>query len=84
MDLIGPFISWILFYVCKITNPNLTVAFDYKWCFQLCMLKVLIVDDVGDRPLGGVASRTIGVSDNVTKKCIQWGTEGVSWYNSQV
>ena len=32
---------------------------------------------------GGVASRPIWVSDNVTKEFLQWGTEGVSWYNDQ-
>ena len=26
---------------------------------------------------GGVANGPIGVSDNVTKECLQWGTEGV-------
>ena len=31
----------------------------------------------------GVASRITRVSENVTKEWIQWGTEGVSWYNSQ-
>ena len=26
----------------------------------------------------GVSSEPIGVSDNVNKECLQWGTEGVS------
>ena len=67
-----------MFYVCNITTTNLRVECDCKWCFQLCILKVLIADDVGEGSLGGVASRPIGVSDNVTKECLQWGTEGVS------
>ena len=66
-----------MFYVCNITTLDLRVECDCKWCFQLCILKVLIADDVGDGSLGGVASGPIGASDNVTKEFLQWGTEGV-------
>ena len=60
-----------MFYVFNITTTDRRVECDCKWCFQFCILKALITDDVKDGPLGGVCITPIGVSDNVTNQFLK-------------